>query len=86
MECTNRYLASELLGVYPMPGGFNQVQSLAQNNNACSISERLQQWSKPCVTALGIDSSSRELSSDSTTTNLLNLDQSQVTTSAFCSL
>ena len=49
VECANRHLASELLGVYPMPGGFNQVQSLAWNNNACSISERLQQWGKKCL-------------------------------------
>ncbi len=29
VECANRHLAPELLGVYPMPGGFTQVQSLA---------------------------------------------------------
>ena len=30
VECANRHLAPELLGVYPMPGGFKQVQSLTQ--------------------------------------------------------
>ena len=35
VECANRQLAPELLGVYPMPGGFNQVQSLARNSSAC---------------------------------------------------
>ena len=39
VECANRQLAPELLGVYLMPGGFNQVQSLAQNSSACSINE-----------------------------------------------
>ena len=29
VECANRHLAPELLGVYPMPGGFTQVPSLA---------------------------------------------------------
>lgn len=28
VECASRHLAPELLGVYPMPGGFTQVQSL----------------------------------------------------------
>ena len=61
LMCANQHLTPELLGVYPMPGGFNQVQSLAQNSNACSISSRLQRWSTslPCVTTLGNASSSR---------------------------
>jgi len=46
VECANRHLAPELLGVYRMPGGFNQVQSLARNINAYSISDRLQRWGK----------------------------------------
>ncbi len=46
VECANQHLAPELLGVYPMPGGFTQVYSLAQNSHACSISARLQRWSK----------------------------------------
>ncbi len=41
VECAERDLALELLAVYPMPGRFTQVQSLAQSSNACSITSGL---------------------------------------------
>lgn len=42
VDCANKHLAPELLGVYCMPGGFTQVQSMAWNRNACDSSRNLQ--------------------------------------------
>lgn len=85
VECANQHLAPELLGVYPMPGGFNQVQSLAQNSNACSISSRLQRWSRgsPCVTTLEFSAAAECIHADNAVTNLLGV---RLPASALCCL
>jgi len=49
VDCADRLLAPELLGVYRMPGGFTQVQILAWNGNACNISRLLQRSGIGCL-------------------------------------
>ena len=60
VECANRQLAPELLGVYPMPGGSIRYKALLRTAVlAASMKTAAVGQKAPCVTSQGIASSSR---------------------------